>query len=655
MRIGRSIGNGPRGLLPGVVWPVAMLLTLVSVGAAGGGGRGPVSSAALAAASSAAVHIDATHPGRIVDGNLMGSNLLHDVPASDTVDDPDFVVAASRMGLSVLRWPGGNQADVYDWKQDEIAVPGRRIHVDGLVDVARMIRFASQVGAEPTITVNFGTMTAQDAADLVEFLNGPADSVWGAVRAGLGFPAPLGVRFFEIGNEENQPHMWYYSWTAEDPWKYFFGGDEERRGFYGGSRQDPVGAKGDFIAADGEPGQEYTLRFLPARDLHVLWAASTQDAEARVFEEWHEVDRFEDQGADASVFTFSGPGTVRFGDGVHGRIPPAGSYLLVEYTTYGHGGFVDFTRAMRAAPSSVPIRIGAATLPFVDGDPIGDTEAMRGIFEAMDFYVRHQYDAAFPKEWWSDQASRRQIPWERVSLLESVFGRVHGAMEAAGVDRPLSIGVTEWNIFLAQQAWHLDRTLEGGVLAAEWIARVLAAGDAAPVVYAEQFALPGGNLSLIRSQADASVAPMGYVFEGFAPWAGGRLLPVSVDAPKARAYDRDLPLVVAAAVLSADGTSLHAVFINDSVDTPVETFVSIQGFSAGQARLRRLAADAADADNDHGVIAVALEEASLPLPVTTLTLPPHSVSFLDLSGPVSPRSPRTRALPHGRANGAAGR
>jgi alpha-L-arabinofuranosidase len=42
----------------------------------------------------------------------------------------------------------------------------------------------------------------QDALDLVEFANGPADSVWGAKRAAMGHPAPFNLKMLGVGNEQ---------------------------------------------------------------------------------------------------------------------------------------------------------------------------------------------------------------------------------------------------------------------------------------------------------------------------------------------------------------------------------------------------------------------------------------------------------------------
>jgi alpha-L-arabinofuranosidase len=42
----------------------------------------------------------------------------------------------------------------------------------------------------------------QDALDLIEFANGPVDSVWGAKRAAMGHPKPFGLTMLGVGNEQ---------------------------------------------------------------------------------------------------------------------------------------------------------------------------------------------------------------------------------------------------------------------------------------------------------------------------------------------------------------------------------------------------------------------------------------------------------------------
>lgn len=41
-----------------------------------------------------------------------------------------------------------------------------------------------------------------DALDQIEFIRGPADSKWGAVRAELGHPEPFTLSYVEVGNED---------------------------------------------------------------------------------------------------------------------------------------------------------------------------------------------------------------------------------------------------------------------------------------------------------------------------------------------------------------------------------------------------------------------------------------------------------------------
>ena len=57
---------------------------------------------------------------------------------------------------------------------------------------------------------SLGRGNAQDAADLIEYLNAqvgtnPNGGIdWAKVRADNGHPQPYNVRYFEIGNEMNQ-------------------------------------------------------------------------------------------------------------------------------------------------------------------------------------------------------------------------------------------------------------------------------------------------------------------------------------------------------------------------------------------------------------------------------------------------------------------
>lgn len=82
-------------------------------------------------------------------------------------------------------------------------------------------QLAEDIGAEPLPILNCGMAcefnTAevvpmdqldpyiQDALDLIEFANGPADSRWGKIRTQLGHPAPFNMKFIGVGNEQWGP------------------------------------------------------------------------------------------------------------------------------------------------------------------------------------------------------------------------------------------------------------------------------------------------------------------------------------------------------------------------------------------------------------------------------------------------------------------
>jgi len=79
-------------------------------------------------------------------------------------------------------------------------------------------QLAEDIGAEPLPILNCGMAcqynTAevvptdqlepyiQDALDLVEFANGPADSQWGKLRTEMGHPAPFNLKMMGVGNEQ---------------------------------------------------------------------------------------------------------------------------------------------------------------------------------------------------------------------------------------------------------------------------------------------------------------------------------------------------------------------------------------------------------------------------------------------------------------------
>jgi alpha-N-arabinofuranosidase len=115
---------------------------------------------------------------------------------------PEAMRHAAAIGMPVVRYPGGCLVHGFDWKQTIGPVGERPQFRFGLDE---FLAYCQVLKAMPLITVSDYTGTAQDAADLVEYLNAPADAnhPWARKRAANGHPEPYGVRHFELGNESD--------------------------------------------------------------------------------------------------------------------------------------------------------------------------------------------------------------------------------------------------------------------------------------------------------------------------------------------------------------------------------------------------------------------------------------------------------------------
>ncbi len=114
------------------------------------------------------------------------------------------------VGIPVLRWPGGCFADDYHWR-DGIGPQAKRpktvnIHwgnftEDNSFGTHEFIGLCRLIGAEPYFAGNLGSGTPAELRDWVEYCNYPSGSSLAAERAANGSPAPFGIRYWGVGNE----------------------------------------------------------------------------------------------------------------------------------------------------------------------------------------------------------------------------------------------------------------------------------------------------------------------------------------------------------------------------------------------------------------------------------------------------------------------
>jgi hypothetical protein len=100
-------------------------------------------------------------------------------------------------GVSMVRYPGGSYGDIYHWQTH--TAPGGYVAPD--TDFDTFMAGARRTGAEPMIIANYGTGTAQEAADWVRYAN-----------ITKGYHAT----YWTIGNENYGNGHYGTAWEADD-------------------------------------------------------------------------------------------------------------------------------------------------------------------------------------------------------------------------------------------------------------------------------------------------------------------------------------------------------------------------------------------------------------------------------------------------------
>ena len=122
----------------------------------------------------------------------------------------EVVGALKKINPPVIRWPGGCFADDYHWRDGvgpRAARPKRvNIHWGNVIDdnafgTHEFLALCRAVGARPYLAGNVGSGSPREMRDWVEYCNFPGGSALSDLRAQNGDPAPLGVQYWGVGNE----------------------------------------------------------------------------------------------------------------------------------------------------------------------------------------------------------------------------------------------------------------------------------------------------------------------------------------------------------------------------------------------------------------------------------------------------------------------
>lgn len=135
----------------------------------------------------------------------------------------DVVELVKELGVSAIRYPGGNFVSGYRW-EDGVGTPAERPRRLDLawhstetneVGLDEFARWTDLVGSELMYAVNLGTRGVQEALDVLEYANikeGTRLSDW---RIANGRTEPYGIGMWCLGNEMDGPWQLGHSTAAE--------------------------------------------------------------------------------------------------------------------------------------------------------------------------------------------------------------------------------------------------------------------------------------------------------------------------------------------------------------------------------------------------------------------------------------------------------
>ena len=170
--------------------------------------------AGMASAQTVSLTVNTGSVLHTIDPRIYGQTLARVDHSANAAFLSDLTQAVAALRPPIIRWIGGVPGGEYRWKDDigpqsKRASRGSGGERDPLsFGLDEFLALARKVGSDPVIVIPVGprdkqdrATLLQDAADLVEYCNGPRDSAWGKIRAQNGHPEPYRVKYWEIDTE----------------------------------------------------------------------------------------------------------------------------------------------------------------------------------------------------------------------------------------------------------------------------------------------------------------------------------------------------------------------------------------------------------------------------------------------------------------------
>ena len=170
--------------------------------------------------------VDPSSAGGEIDRRLFGSFIEHlgravydgiHEPGHPTADADGFrrdvIEHVRELGVTTVRYPGGNFVSAYRWEDGVGPVDQRPRRLDpawhstepNLVGLDEFARWSAAAGTELMLVVNLGTRGVAEALELLEYANIPSGTTLSEARIANGTPEPHDVRIWCLGNEMDGP------------------------------------------------------------------------------------------------------------------------------------------------------------------------------------------------------------------------------------------------------------------------------------------------------------------------------------------------------------------------------------------------------------------------------------------------------------------
>ena len=150
------------------------------------------------------------HLGRCVYGGIYE-------PSHPTADEngfrQDVLDLVKELGVTCVRYPGGNFVSNYNWEDGIGPRENRPVRRDlawhctetNEMGIDDFYRWSQKAGTEIMLAVNMGTRGLKAALDELEYVNGAPGTAWADQRVANGIEEPMDIKMWCIGNEMDGP------------------------------------------------------------------------------------------------------------------------------------------------------------------------------------------------------------------------------------------------------------------------------------------------------------------------------------------------------------------------------------------------------------------------------------------------------------------